>query len=107
MRGYIHSEESHLDDSLKFAHMMKDLYPKVPLFCLGLSMGGLTCYHISLTHRHLFEGSILMAPAFKNVAPKWKIDLFNVLERIIPKKLKIIPQSKARGSKNPAIAAER
>lgn len=86
---------------------MKDLYPKVPLFCLGLSMGGLTCYHISLTHRHLFEGSILMAPAFKNLAPKWKVEIFKVIESILPKKSRVIPQSKTVGSKNPAIAAER
>ena len=72
VQGYIHNEESHLSDSLKFAHMIKDLDPSVPLFCMGLSMGGLTCYNISFTHRHLFEGSILMTPAFKNVAPKWK-----------------------------------
>lgn len=45
--------------------LIKKIYPKVPLFGVGLSLGGATAYHLSLRHKNLFDGTVLMAPALK------------------------------------------
>jgi alpha-beta hydrolase superfamily lysophospholipase len=43
------------------------MYPNLPKFALGLSLGGLTSYYLTLENPHLFDGAILMAPAIKNL----------------------------------------
>lgn len=64
--GYIESIDIHLKDSKEFVDKIKNLYPNLPLYLLGLSMGGLTSYHLSLKYSKLFSGAILMAPAFRS-----------------------------------------
>jgi alpha-beta hydrolase superfamily lysophospholipase len=87
--------------------MMKDLYLGIPLFCLGLSMGALTGYLLSLKHRELFSGSIMMAPAFKNLAPGWRKMTIKIFRVILPQKIRFAPQARSLGNKNPGISAER
>ena len=87
--------------------MMKDLYLGMPLFCLGLSMGALTGYLLSLSHRELFAGSIMMAPALRNLAPGWRKTAIKIFRMILPQKIRFAPQARSLGNKNPGISVER
>ena len=42
---------------------MKGLYPDLPVYGVGLSLGGATAYHLSLKNKSLFEAIVMMAPA--------------------------------------------
>lgn len=50
-RGYISNWETHLSDAEKFISLVKQIYPKTPLFAMGLSLGGATAYEITRKHR--------------------------------------------------------
>ena len=41
------------------------MYPSVPIYGLGQSLGGAVAYHLSLKHKKLLNGTVLMAPALK------------------------------------------
>lgn len=43
--------------------MVRELYPDTPLFAAGLSLGGLTTYHLTLRHPEWFKGAVMLAPA--------------------------------------------
>lgn len=64
--------------------MMRHMYPELKFFCLGLSMGGLASYYLTLTHRHLFEGAILMAPALKNQIGSFLVSVSGMLRSLLP-----------------------
>lgn len=102
--GYVHNMEYHKSDCLAFAHLINDMHPELPLFCLGLSMGGLSAYLLTLTHSHLFEGAIIMAPAFKSHFG-WKSALcIRMLAAILPEKTRLIRSFAGRSERNPTIA---
>ncbi len=96
-----------MNDSLKFVERVKTMYPKVPIFGLGLSLGGATAYHLSLKHKDLFKGTVLMAPAlepsvFRRKSISQLLLLVNCLQWFIPNNLKIIPTMNPEDScKNP------
>ena len=82
--GRVASLEEHLADALRFVRMMKKEYEGVPMFALGLSMGGMTTYHLSLRDPTLFEGTILMAPALKNAVNGFLVGVTSVLKKLLP-----------------------
>lgn len=43
-----------LKDSYKFVQLVKEIYPNLPIYGMGLSLGGGTAYHLSLKHKDLF-----------------------------------------------------
>ena len=65
--GYVDNLGTHLEDCKKFVQLVAPLYENVPRFALGLSMGGMTAYYLTLQNPKLFDGAILMAPALKNI----------------------------------------
>jgi acylglycerol lipase len=65
--GYAEGLETHLKDAKAFLKEVMPKYEKLPKFALGLSMGGMTAYHLTLEDPNLFDGVILMAPALKNI----------------------------------------
>jgi acylglycerol lipase len=48
--GKVASLEQHLEDTFQFVTLMKKEYPKLPFFCMGLSMGGMATYYTTLKH---------------------------------------------------------
>lgn len=52
--GFADSLDQHLQDSIQFVELMKQIYKKLPMFCMGLSMGGMTSYYLTLKYREMF-----------------------------------------------------
>lgn len=101
--GYIESLESHLYDSKFFAESMIKIYPNLPVFAMGLSMGGMTCYYLSLRYPHLFKGVILMAPAIKNIIGGTFIGIVTGISRFLPNMTRLIRPPRGQCAKNPKI----
>ena len=101
--GYIHSLQTHISDCHIFVEMMKNIYSHLPFFCLGLSMGGLASYYLTLGHPEKFKGAILMAPALKNSVGSALVGLTGFLKKLLPEDAKLIKPIYGRASRNPAI----
>jgi alpha-beta hydrolase superfamily lysophospholipase len=63
--------------------MIENIYPKIPIFLMGLSMGGLTCYKMGLENPDRFKGIILMAPALKGLKESKLIDIIGGLSCLL------------------------
>ena len=70
-------------------------------------MGGLTTYHLTLTHAHLFNGAIMLAPAIKNIANSWFLRTAKVLKALLPEKTRLTKPENKSGSRNPKIGEKR
>lgn len=81
LKGYIGKFDDLISDSEKFIRITKDIYPNVPLYGVGLSLGGAVAYHLSLKNREIFNGTVLMAPALKS--PLQDEQYFNFLLNLI------------------------
>ncbi len=88
---------------MKFVDMVIKIYPHLPRFALGLSLGGLTSYYLTLQNPGLFDGAILMAPALKNSISNSVVKFAGVLKSILPNKTKLIKPVYGKASKNPNI----
>ena len=87
-------------------HLVKQIYPDIPVFAAGLSLGGLTAYHLSLKNKDMFKGSILLAPALapkmEHVKPLSKlVNALNLLEFFLPEQVQLFKVNCADLSKNP------
>ena len=78
-------------------------YKDLPKFALGLSMGGMTSYHLSLEDPNLFDGVVLMAPALKNTVGGFVLGLASGLSKILPQKSKLTKPVFGLAAKNPTI----
>lgn len=78
-------------------------YKNLPKFALGLSMGGMTAYRLTLEDPKLFDGAILMAPALKNSVGSGLVIVTKVLGTVLPNKTKLGKPIYGRASKNPTI----
>jgi alpha-beta hydrolase superfamily lysophospholipase len=64
VRGTVSSLEDYSNDCLSFILKCRDLYPSnLPIFLIGLSMGGSMCVSVSLKRPDLIKGIILFGPA--------------------------------------------
>lgn len=64
IKGVVSSLEEYSADCEKFIMGAKELYPSgVPVFCLGLSMGGTLCILTALRIPNEIKGLILLAPS--------------------------------------------
>ena len=79
-RGFGQSEGKHLliedfesliADSMIYYKMIKEEYPSIPIYLLGQSMGGLTCFILAHRYPQLWAGIIALSPA---IAPP--VDLY-------------------------------
>lgn len=82
------------------------IYPNLPIFAMGLSMGGMTCYYLSLRNPSLFKGVIMMAPAIKNVMGGALIGLVTGIARFLPKSTRLIKPPRGQCAKNPQITED-
>jgi acylglycerol lipase len=94
--GYIESLETHLQDSERFVELVKVVYPDTPIFASGLSLGGMTAYHLALRHPEWFAGALLLAPAIvPSMQHRTNIRLLkNVvgfLQYVMPTNLRVFP----------------
>jgi acylglycerol lipase len=48
--GKVISQERHLEDAVQFVALLRGEYPELPFFCMGLSMGGMTSYYLTLKY---------------------------------------------------------
>jgi alpha-beta hydrolase superfamily lysophospholipase len=78
-------------------------YPKLPFFCLGLSMGGMTTYYLTLKYKYLFEGAIMMAPAIKNNIGGFLVTMVKAIGSILPGGMKLMKPIYGKASRNPKI----
>ena len=94
-------------DSLLFTKKVKEMYPNLPAFALGLSMGGMTSYYLSLRYKHLFRGVIMMAPAIKNIVGGYLISFVNGLASLFHKKFRLpIKPPRGQATRNPKITED-
>ena len=66
-------------------------------------MGGMTTYYLTLKHKHLFQGAIMMAPALKNMVGGLLVGLTKTLASILPKGMKLMKPIYGKASRNPTI----
>lgn len=82
------------------------MYPELPKFVLGISMGGLTAYHLSLRHPDFFKGAILMAPALKNNVNNFLVGLSAFMKKILPQDTRLIKPLKGNSNSSLSIVEE-
>ena len=61
--------------------MVKKMYPSLPIYGVGLSLGGATAYHLSRKYPKMFDGTVLMAPAL--TPPPELIGKFNTVSTVL------------------------
>lgn len=101
--GLVESFEQHMQDSLDFVMKTKRMYPELPMFLLGLSMGGLVAYFLGLRHRELFSGVIMMAPAIRSQFSSGLTKVVRGMVRMLPPQTKLIHQIYAQATSNPQV----
>ena len=63
VRGLVDSFDNALEDCIKFINEISELYPVLPIFIGGHSIGGCLSVHISCILKEKIKGMILIAPA--------------------------------------------
>ena len=66
----------------------------MPIYGLGVSLGGAVAYELSLKHREMFNGTVLMAPSLKpalQYASTFSLQNFilRLIEFILPRELHV------------------
>jgi len=89
-KTYIDNFDMYLEDTAEFLQWTKKIYPDIPIFIMGHSMGGLIATHFGIkycAHDPRIKGYILSSPYYENaikVSPIM-IPLVKIFGRIIPK----------------------
>jgi acylglycerol lipase len=89
-----------------FVENIKKEYPNLPLFAMGLSMGGMTTYFLALRNKTMFKGVILMAPALKNIVGGALVNLVCGIANLLPKSMKLISPTRGMATRNPTITED-
>ena len=106
LKGYIDKFDDLISDSEKLIRLTKDIYPNVPLYGVGLSLGGAVAYHLSLKNRQMFNGTVLMAPALKPSMQheqyhNFLLHLASFAEAVLPSELRIKKMNYQYNCKDP------
>ena len=106
-KAYVESLESHIYDALSFTKKVKAMYPGLPAFALGLSMGGMTSYYLTLRYKDLFKGAILMAPAIKNIIDGMLVTVVSGMSSLFGNKFKLpVVPPRGQATRNPKITED-
>jgi acylglycerol lipase len=62
IRCYIRSFDNLVEDVKLLVIIIKNKYPKLPIYLIGYSMGGAVCIHFMIKYKKLTQGLILFAP---------------------------------------------
>jgi alpha-beta hydrolase superfamily lysophospholipase len=66
-RGHIDSFALYYQDILQLRAFIQKSHPRLPVFLLGESMGGLMAFNLAVAQPVLFRGVILISPVFKSI----------------------------------------
>lgn len=85
-RGYAPSYEFMLDDIDQFVQDVRALYPSLPLFLYGHSMGGNLIANYVMRRDVQVNGVVLSCPGFlpRAMGPRWKYLLASLVYRLLP-----------------------
>ena len=86
-RGHVDSFHVLMQDLDRFRREVSGLIdPRVPLFVLGHSMGGLVALRYVEEYDAPLRGAVIVAPWLGTAAhvPRWKVMLANALTRVLP-----------------------
>lgn len=103
-RGYIESVDSHMSDAEQFVEMIMKLYPNVPLFISGCSLGGMTSFMLGLRNSKRYRGVIFLAPAIKDNEDYQKFGkvIIKVMAFLRPT-MGLVAQKLGNSSRNPEV----
>jgi acylglycerol lipase len=104
--GYVESLESHLYDAKVFVEKIKAVYPNLPMFATGLSMGGMTTYFLALRDKAMFKGVVLMAPSLKNIHGGTLVGMVIGIASLLPKSFRLITPPRGMAARNPKITED-
>lgn len=65
IRGHLDSFDLVYQDMALLIHQLKRKYPKVPLYLMGESMGGLTTLNFTVQNPHEIEGLLVLVPGIR------------------------------------------
>lgn len=85
-RGYAPNYASVLDDIDQFVQDARALYPSLPLFLYGHSMGGNLVANYVMRRAVKVDGVVLSCPGFlpRAMGPRWKYLLASLFYRLLP-----------------------
>ncbi len=103
-RGHIPRFKDYLDAVLELRRQVGEWYPRLPVFLLGHSMGGLVSAVTALEHQQLFAGLILSGAAIQNPEqpPALQVMVVRLLAKLLPR-LGVMQLSADAVSRDPAV----
>ena len=102
-RKYINTFDEYTDTLEAFSAKVRAEYPRLPVFLVGHSLGGLIAVRYLLEYQHEFRGAVISAPAIQvfglSPALVW---VGKLMSAILPK-LGLIPMKPEGVSRDPAV----
>jgi len=92
MRGYLPSYSTLIADAVTVAKHAGEIYPNIPLFLVGSSMGGCIALHTALELADTVAGVVLLAPMLALSVSPLEHTALQCLSWIVPT-LQVIPSS--------------
>ncbi len=74
-RCHVAKWEDYVDDMLMFCVRVAEEYPKIPMFILGHSMGGMIAALCALKKPKVFSGGVILSGPFLGPHPSQKPDV--------------------------------
>lgn len=104
-RGFMQNFDILLKDTEYFVKIVRETYPDSKLFLLGLSLGGLASYAVSLSLKDDIAGCILMAPALRSFHGSTSMYFAKFLKFLMPRsQVPKIGRGGKHGSRNPNVS---
>lgn len=104
-RGAIESFESILEDCLLFVKNVEALYPDIPKFAIGASLGGLLLYHLALRQPERFAGVVLISAMIKPMVGSLLCTIAATISKLLPK-AKCLAPIRGVATKNKNVSDE-
>lgn len=92
LRGYLPSSTTLIADAITVAEYAVKMYPGIPFFLVGSSMGGCIALHAALELSHIVCGVVLLAPMLALSVSSLERTTLQYLSYIVPT-LPLIPRS--------------
>lgn len=106
-RGHSPSIDASMDDIVLLVKKAEELYPAIPRFLYGHSMGGTLALNFLLRRETNFSGAVVTAPSLVPVfpIPRWKVLLSQILRKLVPSLLIPTGLDADFVSRDPAVVA--
>lgn len=106
LRGYLPSSTTLVSDAVTVAEYAVKMYPGIPFFLVGSSMGGCLALHAALELSHIVCGVVLLAPMLALSVSSLERTALQYLSYIVPT-LRLIPSSATSPEKQYSDAEKR